>query len=46
MGVGICTIAPQMSADSVIIVGVTENWDNTVNDNCSEVSYGCLYTIQ
>lgn len=46
MGVGICAIAPQMSDDRVVIVGVTEDWDKTVNDNCSEVSYGCLYTIQ
>lgn len=46
MGAGLCTIVSQMSDDCVIIVGVTENWDKTVNDNCSEVSYGCLYTIQ
>lgn len=46
MGVGICATIPQMSDDRVVIVGVTEDWDKTVNDNCSEVSYGCLYTIQ
>lgn len=47
MGVGLCDTASQMmNTDSVVIVGVTKNWDKTVNDNCSEVSYGCLYTIQ
>ena len=46
MGVGLCATAPQMSEDCVVIVGVTEDWDKTVDDNCNEVSYGCLYTIQ
>ena len=46
LGVGLCTVAPQMDGSNVIIIGVTENWDKTVNDNCSEVSYGCLYAMQ
>ena len=29
-----------------VIVGVTEDWDKAVDDNCSEVSYGCLYAVQ
>lgn len=46
MGVGLCATVPKMKDDCVVIVGLTEDWDRTVNDNCSEVSYGCLYTIQ
>lgn len=30
----------------VMTIGVTEDWDKVVDDNCSEVSYGCLYTVQ
>lgn len=32
--------------DSIVIMGVTEDWDKVVDDNCSEVSYGCLYAVQ
>ena len=32
--------------DMTVIVGVTEDWEKTVDDNCSEVSYGCLYAVQ
>ena len=32
--------------DKTIIFGVTEDWDKAVDDNCSEVSYGCLYAVQ
>ena len=33
-------------ANMTIIFGVTEDWDKAVDDNCSEVSYGCLYAVQ
>ena len=29
-----------------VIVGVTEDWDKAVDDNCREVSFGCLYAVQ
>lgn len=45
LGMGISRACFEMDADKVIIVGVTENWNKTVDDDCSEVSYGCLYTI-
>ena len=32
--------------DMTVIFGVTEDWDKAVDDNCSEVSYGCLYAVQ
>lgn len=32
--------------DAVVVIGVTQDWDNVVDDNCSETSYGCLYTVQ
>lgn len=28
------------------IIGVMEDWDKAVDDDCSEVSYGCLYMFQ
>lgn len=45
LGMGISGASFKMDDDKVMIVGVTENWDKTVDDNCSEVSYGCLYTV-
>ena len=32
--------------DEIAIIGVVEDWDKVVDDNCSEVSYGCLYMFQ
>lgn len=46
LGVGLCAAYPQSDINATVVVGVTENWDKTVDDNCSEISYGCLYTIQ
>ncbi|MDE6749938.1 MAG: hypothetical protein K2K21_12890 [Lachnospiraceae bacterium] len=28
------------------IIGVVEDWDKAVDDDCSEVSYGCFYMFQ
>ena len=28
------------------VIGVCEDWDKAVDDNCNEVSYGCLYAVQ
>lgn len=46
LGVGIFDSIPQADKDQVIIMGVVENWDEAVNDDCSEMSYGCFYSIQ
>lgn len=46
LGVGIDTARAQADKDEFVVIGVVENWDKTVNDNCSEISYGCLYSIQ
>lgn len=45
LGMGVSEACSKMDSDDVIIVGVTENWDKTVDDDCSETSYGCLYTV-
>lgn len=45
LGLGISDACFQMNEDEVIIVGVTDDWDRTVDGDCSEVSYGCLYAI-
>ena len=46
LGVGIYNAMEQADEDEFAVIGVVENWDKTVNDNCSEISYGCLYSIQ
>ncbi len=45
LGVGICGAYPESDANQCVIIGVTEDWENVVDDRCSEISYGCLYTI-
>ena len=46
LGVGIYHLMPQADNGEFIVIGVVEDWDKTVDDDCSEVSYGCLYTLQ
>lgn len=46
LGVGIKISMAQAARDEVTVIGVVENWDKTVNDDCSEISYGCLYAVQ
>ena len=46
LGVGIYHLMPQVNNGEFIVIGVVENWDKTVDDDCNEVSYGCLYTLQ
>ena len=46
LGMGISYVYTREDANTTVIIGVTEDWDNVVDDNCSEVSYGCLYAIQ
>ena len=45
LGMGISRAWLEMDSGKVLIVGVVEDWDKTVDDNCSEVSYGCLYVV-
>ncbi len=46
LGVGIISANFEGDPYKTVIVGVTEDWDKTVDDNCSETSYGCLYAVQ
>lgn len=46
LGIGIYHLMPQTDNGEFAVIGVVENWDKTVDDDCSEVSYGCLYTLQ
>lgn len=43
LGVGVSCASFQMELGQVIIVGLVEDWEKAMDDNCSEVSYGCLY---
>ena len=46
LGVGIYHLMPQVDNNKFAVIGVVENWDKTVDDDCSEISFGCLYTLQ
>lgn len=46
LGMGVACAYSTEGADMPMIIGVTEEWDKAVDDNCSEVSYGCLYAVQ
>lgn len=41
LGIGITSAYQE---GDILIIGVTENYPKAVNDTCSELSYGCLYT--
>lgn len=46
LGMGISAVYLQGGSGRTIIIGVTDDWDKTVDDSCSEAAYGCLYTVQ
>ena len=46
LGAGIQCAYPMLQDNGIIIIGVTDNWDKVVDDDCSEISYGCLYWVQ
>lgn len=46
LGVGMMDASFECKDDEVLVCGVTADWEKVIDDDCSEVSYGCLYTIQ
>lgn len=46
IGVSVAVTSLQKDPDAMIVVGVTKDWNKAVDDNCSETSYGCLYSVQ
>lgn len=46
LGIGVTSAYSQLGGSGDAIIGVTTDWDNAVEDNCNEVSYGCFYMIQ
>lgn len=46
LGMGISAVYYKYASDDTVIIGVTQDWDKAVDDNCSETSYGCLYSVQ
>lgn len=46
LGVGIGTIYKPGNENATIVIGLVENWEKIVDDDCSEMSFGCLYEIQ
>ena len=46
LGIGISYLYSLEEPDMTVVIGVCEDWDKAVDDNCNEVSYGCLYEVQ
>ncbi len=46
LGVGIDSAYRRLDPGAVLVIGVTKDWEKTVDDNCNEISYGCLYTVR
>ncbi len=46
LGVGIGSAYKAGNENATIVIGLVENWENIVDDDCSEISFGCLYEIQ
>lgn len=46
LGVGVYDVYSHQRDGEFAVIGVVENWDKTVDDDCSEISYGCLYSVQ
>lgn len=46
LGTGVSIASFMEGPNATIFVGLTEDWDKTVDDDCSEISYGCLYSVQ
>lgn len=45
LGIGIKDAYPMNDTDKIVVCGVTKDWDKTIDDNCNETSYGCVYRI-
>lgn len=45
LGMGVTSAYSQLDGLGIAVIGVTDDWDKSVDDNCSETSYGCLYMI-
>lgn len=46
LGMGIASSYPLEKGDFTMVIGVTQDWDKVIDDQCNEMSYGCLYQIQ
>lgn len=46
LGLGIYQVYPKEDDTVTVVIGVTKDWEKAVDDNCREISYGCLYQIQ
>lgn len=46
LGMGLSYAGFTQDQNATVIVGIAQDWDKAVDDNCSEVSYGCLYAVQ
>lgn len=45
LGVGVCLAYEQAAPDEIAVIGVVTDWNKAVDDDCSEVSYACFYTL-
>lgn len=46
LGTGIWEVFSREDLGGTVIIGVTEDWEKAVDDDCTETAYGCLYAVQ
>ncbi len=46
LGTGIWEVFSREDLSGTVVIGVTENWEKAVDDDCGETAYGCLYAVQ
>lgn len=45
LGAGIFIVEDQLASDETAVIGLVEDWEKAVEDDCSEAAYGCFYKI-
>lgn len=45
MGIAIYEIGSEMNPNQTVVIGVTDQWETTLEGNCSEQSYGVLFVV-
>lgn len=46
LGMGISAVDFAEEPGATVIIGVTQDWDRAMDDNCTETAYGCVYSVQ
>lgn len=47
LGIGVTELCPRANAEgSSYVIGLVKDWERVMDQDCSEISYGCLYSAQ